>query len=342
MDGALNESLLIPPSSKEEQEEEEVIRENMDGNSSKRLNSNLLTPLNQRMKESNCCFTYVAAIATSTYFLAFSTSFLVSAERVYFKVMTDKMSRYRYVLAQFMILMNLCVSTVVVISQKMYRECTCNCDEDSDDDEEEKPRYLPHFNFSIFDVIVLGVLETVSYFGVMIPSASVPAIMTVMLVQYEVPFEMFWNFLNEHLSKGKVPEDPRRKIPTHRLIGITILVVALMFQLFPYIGANSEHAKTQIFSSVLFLTGSLFTVLSRRWQRHMLTKHPIDHWGLSCSKLFVQFCVGSALAIPFVCFKYTCFTFGRKHTHTHTTGTTSMDRYKSRVLGYKRLRRSKL
>ena len=319
----LSESLLLP----ESKDTEENNETNVMSSSTTRLNSNLLTPLSQRMKDSGACFTYVAAFATSVPFLAFSTVFMVSAERVYFKVMTDNMSRYRYVLAQFMILCNLILSTVVVLMQKMYRECTCDCDDDSDDDEEEKPRYLPHFNFSVFDIIILGVLETISYFGVMIPSATVPAIMTVTLVQYvvttrcilqtnwnyehsnfhryEVPFEMFCNLLQERFSNNKHPEDPRRKIPLHRPIGMGILFLALMSQLLPYIGAESERAKIQIFSSVLFLLGVLCTVLSRRWQRHMLTKNPIDHWGLSCSKLFVQFCVGAALAIPLVRLQWT-------------------------------------
>ena len=128
---------------------------------------------------------------------------MVSSERVYFKVMTDKMSRYRYVLAQFMILCNLILSTVVVVTQKMYRECTCDCDEDSDDDEEEKPRYLPHFNFSVFDIIILGILETIAYFGVMIPSATVPAIMTVTLVQYvmsTIRFRFFQTHTHTHTT----------------------------------------------------------------------------------------------------------------------------------------------
>ena len=315
----LSESLLLRQESKEENETNVVA--------SRRLNSNLLTPLSMRMKEKSTCFTYIAAFAMSVPFLAFSTAFMVSSERVYFKVMTDKMSRYRYVLAQFMILCNLILSTVVVVTQKMYRECTCDCDEDSDDDEEEKPRYLPHFNFSVFDIIILGILETIAYFGVMIPSATVPAIMTVTLVQYvmstirfrffqththtrhiryDVPLDMFLSFLQERLSKNKIPEDPRRKIPIHRPIGMTILLVALMFQLIPYIGADTEHAKIQIFSSVLFLFGGvLCTVLSRRWQKHMLTKNPIDHWGLSCSKLLVQFCVGAALAIPLIRLQWT-------------------------------------
>ena len=43
-----------------------------------------------------------------------------------------------------------------------------HCDEDSTYDEEEKPRYLPHFNFSVFDIVILGILETIAYFGVMI------------------------------------------------------------------------------------------------------------------------------------------------------------------------------
>ena len=172
----LSESLLLRQESKEENGTNVVA--------SRRLNSNLLTPLSMRMKEKSTCFNCIAAFATSVPFLAFAAAFMVSSERVYFKVMTDKMSRYRYVLAQFMILCNLILSTVVVVTQKMYRECTCDCDEDSDEDEEEKPRYLPHFNFSVFDIIILGILETIAYFGVMIPSATVPAIMTVTLVQY--------------------------------------------------------------------------------------------------------------------------------------------------------------
>ena len=124
----LSESLLLRQESKEENETQNVT-------SSRRLNSNLLTPLSMRMKEKSTCFNCIAAFATSVPFLAFAAAFMVSSERVYFKVMTDKMSRYRYVLAQFMILCNLILSTVVVVTQKMYRECTCDCDEDSDDDE---------------------------------------------------------------------------------------------------------------------------------------------------------------------------------------------------------------
>ena len=191
----LSESLLLRQESKEENETQNVT-------SSRRLNSNLLTPLSMRMKEKSTCFTYIAAFATSVPFLAFAVAFMVSSERVYFKVMTDKMSRYRYVLAQFMILCNLILSTVVVVTQKMYRECTCDCDEDSDDDEEEKPRYLPHFNFSVFDIIILGILETIAYFGVMIPSATVPAIMTVTLVQYVDVHTFFFQTHDTHTHSG--------------------------------------------------------------------------------------------------------------------------------------------
>eukprot|EP00940_MAST-03C_sp_MAST-3C-sp2_P000055 g55.t1 len=70
-------------------------------------------------------------------------------------------------------------------------------------------------------------------------------------------------------------------------------------------GDHSFLRQQILFSSIIYATAGIPAVGARYWQRKMLRDRPIDAWGLSSVKLFVQFLLGACLVYPLVQLQWT-------------------------------------
>eukprot|EP00939_MAST-03C_sp_MAST-3C-sp1_P004725 g4725.t1 len=280
-----------------------------------------------------------------------------ASERIFFKVMVDNVARYRYLLAQLLLLVNLAIATSVCVYRAVRAYCAriwkrSSPEEDSDDEEdteESKAISVPFFNFGFCDVLILGILEGLAFFGLIVPATMVPAFASVILVQFEIPLtilighfsgkicrggfgrrDSFWGSGSDGRNRGSRRrrgrsrgsnrgDDRRRRdgrrsdadlasaTPTHRLVGATVVVIALALLVGPLAVRVSGEAREeenvrrqQLFSSLLFLAAGVPAVLSRYWQNRMLRNDPIDPWQLSTAKLLIQCIFGMCAIVALV------------------------------------------
>lgn len=258
-------------------------------------------------------------------------SLIVSTDRVVTKMFMDANARYRYVFAQTLLCFGLAASTTALFvryarqSYKQWMACIVRylmCEEsdaadDSEDDDEDlavgtmpyEYRHLSIFNFSTWDVFVLGTLEGAAYFGTAAALSNVPAFATVLLIHVETPFDVVWgSFLRcvcGRRRRSSKSADVKRTRHGVRIACAVTSIIGVIVYLSSYVGTTSVASKRQLFSSVILLCASTFSLTARAWQNRMLLKGPVDPWGLSISKQFVQICVGAVLFVPFVRLQFT-------------------------------------